>query len=154
MYHYTECGLNNVWLKNGYTSKKTAYGEAVAIADVDGLHKVIALGLLEKGGRITGKELRFLRLALNLSQASLAKLVGASEQSLSLWERTGKVPQHADTITRLLISDTLNGTSKVRHIVDRINDVERLCNQKIVATERHHKWSSKTEVQREELEPA
>lgn len=31
MYHYTQCGLDNVWLENGYKVKKTAYGQAVAV---------------------------------------------------------------------------------------------------------------------------
>jgi hypothetical protein len=40
MYHYTESGLRNVWLENGVTRRKTAYGVATSIQDVDGLHKV------------------------------------------------------------------------------------------------------------------
>ena len=30
MYHYTDGGLRNVWLANGYEIKKTPYGEGVA----------------------------------------------------------------------------------------------------------------------------
>jgi putative transcriptional regulator len=46
MYHYTECGLDNVWLTNGFTKKQTAYGEAVAIAHADALHKLLAEDLI------------------------------------------------------------------------------------------------------------
>lgn len=144
MYHYTECGLDNVWLENGYVSKKTAYGKAASVDDAIGLHKVLAMELTQKKGRITGKELRFMRTVLGMSQDGLGRCVGATEQSVSLWERTGKVPQYADSIVRLLLSEKLNGNSKVTDIIERINTVERICNQRIVAREKKHKWTSST----------
>lgn len=143
MYHYTQCGLANVWLENGYKEKKTPYGKAVAIEDADGLHEVLALGLIQKKGRITGKELKFLRTVIALSQEGLGKLLGVSEQSVSLWERTGKVPQGADSLTRLLVSEKLNGNCKVSDVIERINTVERMINQRIVARESRRKWTSK-----------
>ena len=39
MIHYTSCGLQNIWLKNGYEVIETAYGKATSIHDVEGLHK-------------------------------------------------------------------------------------------------------------------
>ncbi len=146
MYHYTQCGLDNVWLENGYKKKKTAYGQAVAIEGADGLHQTLALELIAKQGRLSGKELKFLRVAMGLSQGGLGKLLGATEQSVSLWERTGKVPQAADGLTRLLASEKLNGNCKVSEVVERISTVERLLNQRIVARETRHKWSSKIQA--------
>lgn len=64
MHHYTECGLDNVWLANGFTKKKTAYGEAVSITHADGLHQLLAEDLINKHARLTGKEFRFLRVWL------------------------------------------------------------------------------------------
>ena len=66
-FHYTACGLANVWLANGYTLKTTRHGAAVAVNDVDGLHQLIANTLIDKPGRLTGKEFRFLRTQLGLS---------------------------------------------------------------------------------------
>ena len=146
MYHYKECGLDNVWLENGFTAKATPYGKAIAIDDAIDLHKVLTLNLTMKKGRITGKELRFMRVVLGMSQEGLGKCVGATEQSVSLWERTGKVPQSADSIVRMLASEKLNGNSKVSDVIERINTVERLCNQRIVARESQHKWTSKIEA--------
>ena len=85
MHHYTDCGLDNVWLHNGFTEKKTAYGNAVSVVEADDLHEKLALSLTEKQGRLTGKEFRFLRTMLCLSQGSLAVMMGATEQSVSLW---------------------------------------------------------------------
>lgn len=146
MYHYTQCGLDNVWLENGYTVKKTAYGQALAIEDADGLHKVLALELIAKQGRLSGKELKFLRVAMGLSQGGLGRLLGATEQSVSLWERTGKVPQAADGLTRLLAVEKLNGNCKVSDVIERISTVERLLNQRIVARETRRKWVSKRQA--------
>jgi DNA-binding transcriptional regulator YiaG len=144
VYHYTECGLDNVWLENGYTVKKTAYGKATSVDDAIGLQQVLTLELTQKKGRVTGKELRFMRTALGMSQEGLGKCVGATEQSVSLWERTGKVPQYADSILRLLVSEKLNGNSKVTEVIERINTVERICNQRIVAREKKRKWTLST----------
>lgn len=146
MYHYTQCGLDNVWLENGYTVKKTAYGQAIAIEDADSLHQTLALELIAKQGRLSGKELKFLRVAMGLSQGGLGKLLGATEQSVSLWERTGKVPQAADGLTRLLAAEKLNGHYKVSEVVERICTVERLLNQRIVARESRRKWISKRQA--------
>ena len=41
-YHYTECGLDYVWLRNGFKRHETPYGSGVAITEADQLHKVIA----------------------------------------------------------------------------------------------------------------
>lgn len=143
MYHYTECGLDNVWLENGYTSKDTPYGPATAVTDVDGLHRAIALILIEKAGKLTGKELRFMRTQLGLSQGGMAKLIGVTEQSFSLWERHGKVPQYADVLARVLIHDKFAGQGKIQHLIERISTVERLCHQRIVVKERGNLWRSK-----------
>jgi hypothetical protein len=39
MYHYTECGLLNVYLVNSYRRLETEYGEAVSIDGVGELHE-------------------------------------------------------------------------------------------------------------------
>lgn len=154
MYHYTECGLDNVWLSNGYKSKRTAYGKAVAVEDVDGLHLVLAANLVEKKGRLTGKEFRFLRLFMCMSQGGVAKLLGVQEQSVSLWERTGKVPKAQDTLLRMLAHEKVDGNCSVTDVIERINTVERLLNQQIVASERGHKWTTKAQATRPEPQPA
>jgi len=39
-YHYRECGLDNVWLLNGYELHDTPYGKGVSFVDVEGLRDV------------------------------------------------------------------------------------------------------------------
>ena len=149
MYHYTACGLDNVWLKNGYTIKDTTYGKAVAVIAVDHLHALLAQKLVLKPGRLTGKELRFLRVQMGLSQTGLADLQGVSEQAVSLWERHGKVPRANDSLTRLFYLAHVEGGTTLKQAIDRVKTVERLVHQKIVARATGSKWSSKVEVAKE-----
>lgn len=151
MYHYTTCGLDNVWLQNGYTVKQTAYGQAVAVVDADALHAMLAIRITEKPGRLSGKEFRFLRTMMCLSQLSLAAMVGVTEQALSLWERTGKVPKSGDALVRMLILEKLKGDGKMSEVINRVNTVERLVNQQIVARARQHKWTARAQAEKPEL---
>ncbi|HEX4839910.1 MAG TPA: helix-turn-helix domain-containing protein [Rhabdochlamydiaceae bacterium] len=89
-YHYTECGLNNIYLLNGYKFIQTSRGKAVSIKDIDGLHKAIGLFLATAKKDLSGDEIRFLRHELLLSQLTLARLLGVSEQAVHRWEK-GKV---------------------------------------------------------------
>ena len=132
-FHYTACGLDNVWLANGFTVRATKYGEGVAIEDVDGLHRLSATSLVEKKGLLAGKEFRFLRVHLGLTQQGLAKLMGGvSENAVSLWERKDTVPAINDHWLRMLVIAKLKGNTKVADAIERLQTVERLIHQKYV----------------------
>lgn len=154
MYHYTMCGLDNVWLKNGYEIHKTPYGKGVSIVASEELHNLIAAQLIKKAGRLTGKELRFLRVLMGLSQAGLANLHGVSENAVSLWERHGKVPRANDALTRLFYLGQANGDTTLKQAIDRVKTIESLVHQKIIAKASGSKWTSKVEVVEAEAEHA
>lgn len=120
MYHYTDCGLRNVWLANGYRRSRTAYGPGVAIEGLPALHRAIGLWLVKKPRRLTGAEIRFLRKELDLSQKALAEIVGQTEQTVSLWERRGRIPKTADRFIRALYRETAEGNAHIREIVARL----------------------------------
>ena len=146
LHRFDDAGLRNVWLANGYTIKRTAYGNAVAVEDVEGLTRVVCRALARKLGRLDGAEFRYLRLHLRLSQKSLAKLFGNTEQSVANWEKRGRVPLWADKHIRLLWEAAQDGDETVKRVVDRINEVERLVNQRIVVEETRRGWRSRTEA--------
>jgi DNA-binding transcriptional regulator YiaG len=126
-------GLKNVWLINGYTFHETPYGRAVSFDDVDGLTRAVCLALARKPGKLTGVELRYLRQAgLGMSQPSLGRLIGIDAQSIARWEKSGKVPKWANRMIRLVYEAHADGTTAIRRVVGRINDVDRLVNQRIV----------------------
>ncbi|MDO8776009.1 MAG: hypothetical protein Q7K57_46335 [Burkholderiaceae bacterium] len=141
MYHYTDGGLRNVWLANGYEIKQTPHGEGIAIHDLDGLTKAICLALTEKAGVLTGVEFRHLRSAgMLLSQPALGKLMGIDGQSIARWEKTGRVPRWADKLMRLLYLAHAQGNEPIRRAVERIKTVERLVKQRIVVQENDGHW--------------
>jgi putative transcriptional regulator len=140
MYHYTESGLQNVWLSNGYAVVKTKHGKGVSINDVEGLHRAIAKSLARKA-KLTGGELRFLRKEMGMSQNALAGLVGTSEQNVSLWERRGAIPKTADRLVRLIYLEHVGNNSKVREIIDRLNDQDReQAIEKLTFSEQAGRW--------------
>lgn len=139
MYHYTACGLDNVWLENGYTLKATRYGKGVSVNDVDGLHKLLAAKLVEKHGLLNGKEFKFLRVQLGLSQEGLGKLMGVSENAVSLWERKDTVPLAHDHLLRLMVLGKMQGNTKIGEAIERVQTVQKLANQKFVVREFDHK---------------
>ena len=146
MYHYTDGGLRNVWLANGYQIKKTPHGEGVAIHDLDGLTEAVCLALTGKAGLLTGVEFRYLRSGgMLLSQPALGKLMGIDGQSIARWEKTGKVPRWADKLVRLLYLAHAQGNEPIRRAVERIKTVERLVRQKIVVHETRGRWGSAVE---------
>lgn len=122
MYHYTESGLKNIWLKNGYVVKNTSNGEAVSIQDVEGLHRLIG-SIIAKRPKLTGPELRFLRKEMSMSQKGLADFVGTTEQTVSLWERGRAIPKAADRLIKLAYLETISndGNVKIKEIIEELN---------------------------------
>mgnify|MGYP000967480562 CR=1 FL=1 len=112
MYHYTESGLSNVWLSNGYTERVIHGQPAVSISDADQLHHAIGRALALKG-QLSSDELRFLRKELGLSQARLGLIVGASEQTVSLWERRGRIPVSIQRLVKFIYLAQLDGNEAV-----------------------------------------
>lgn len=141
MYHYTDGGLRNVWLANGYEIKKTPFGEGVAIHNLDGLTTSICIALTKKAGVLTGSEFRYIRSAgMLLSQPALGKLMGIDGQSVARWEKTSKVPRWADKLVRLLYTAQAEGHEPIAKAVERIKTVERLVKQRIVVKESQGQW--------------
>jgi DNA-binding transcriptional regulator YiaG len=142
MYHYTEIGLQNVWLANGYHVRKTPYGQAVAIEDADGLHRAIGRALARKS-YLTGAEFRFLRKELDLSQHRLADLLGTSEQTVALWEKHGKIPKTADRMFRAIYIETIDGNVKLKEMIERAADLDRKAEQKMIFQDTDEGWLPK-----------
>ena len=128
MYPYKESGLDNVYLENGYHIHKTPYGEGVAIEDTDGLHRVIGRWLVSLPKPLNGAELRFLRIEMDTTQRHLAEIIGATEQTLRLWEkhRTKSIPGPADRLIRTLYSEYLGGDGSVRRSLERLAMLDQL----------------------------
>lgn len=126
MYHYTDCGLRNVWLKNGYKNWETPYGKGTSISDLDGLHKAIGLHIVRYKHRLSGAEIRFLRGELDLSQRDLASILGVSENSVRAWENSrSRITRPAERLLRALYKEHVSGDGTVRDLIERISQINR-----------------------------
>ena len=113
MYHYRECGLDYVWLVNGYRTHDTPYGKGVSIDNSEGLHRAIALAIIEGRPRLSGSEFRYLRKAMELSQKRFGDIFDLTDQTVALWEKNDKLPKWADLAIRAMYLDRLQGSVKL-----------------------------------------
>jgi len=141
-YHYTESGLTNVWLANGYTIRKTKYGEGVSIHDADGLHRALSQALANKP-HLTGSEVRYLRKEMGLSQRGIGELLGVTDQAVALWERKGRPPKTADRLLRLIYVEHVKGNAPVRATIQRINAMDAQRHEQIIAEEAKGGWKTR-----------
>ena len=151
MYHFTDGGLCNVWLENGYTEHTTPYGDGISFHDLDGLVIAICRALCKKPGKLTGAEFRYIRNALLLSQKMLGQLVGYTEQAVAKWEKSGKVPKTIDLTIRLLFNETHDGGKKVASLIATLNALDCATYTKIIVKEERSKWTSTIELAPEPL---
>lgn len=109
-YRYTESGLDNVIVRGVNFVTDDAGEQVVTIQNIDGLHRAIATAIITKTASMTGKELRFLRTEMGMTQAELAAIVHREPLAMSRWER-GEVEQidtNAETLIRLHAREALN----------------------------------------------
>lgn len=85
--HYTDCGLDNIFLRNGFNIEEIDGEQTLSITDLDGLHAAIGLHIVLERKAPSAKELRFLRNELDMSQSELAKVLGVSDQTVARWEK-------------------------------------------------------------------
>jgi DNA-binding transcriptional regulator YiaG len=125
-YHYFECGLDNIYLSNGYEIHETAHGDAVSITDVDGLHRLIGMSLVDKPEPLTGAEFRFLRVELALSQEAIGEILGRNERQVRNWETSRKsVPEPANTIIRFVYKERFSPKGTLEEFSKAIADLQK-----------------------------
>jgi putative transcriptional regulator len=125
MYHFTESGLDNIYLKNGFKVINTPEGEAVSIKDIDNLHNAIAQSIIHKDEPLLGKEFRLLRIEMDLSQKALGQLMEKSDQTIAIWEKGDEaVPALADKAIRDLYSESIGGGT-IAGLLQRLSEVDR-----------------------------
>lgn len=76
----------------------------VSIPMIEDLHREIAWRVVEKRGRLTPEEIRFLRKHLDLSSADFAAHMGARPETISRWENgSAAMGAIADRLLRLMV---------------------------------------------------
>lgn len=127
MFKYTSCGLDSVHLRNGYEEIDTPYGTAVGIHDVEGLHRVIGLHIVNnKPDLLDASEIRFLRKELDLPQAQLALFLDVAESSVRNWEKgRNKISGPADRMLRALYAEKAQGQGRIYQLLECLSQANR-----------------------------
>ncbi|AMY67993.1 helix-turn-helix domain-containing protein [Frigidibacter mobilis] len=84
---YRGCGLDGIYLLNGYALEEHDGERHVSISDVDGLHLAIGRHLVTYRKGLSPKEIRFLRNTMGITQAEMAARLGNNSQSVARWEK-------------------------------------------------------------------
>lgn len=145
MHHFTESGLDYIWLKNGYRDGHGPNGPMMVISHPDGLHELVAQSVVDLPRPLQSAEIRYLRHHLSLSRSALADLLGVTELALAQWEM-GKsvIPFAPDKLLRLTIRAKGNGRVTLRRAMQTMSwDMEATpAAISLVFQEARARWSS------------
>ena len=145
-FHYTDCGLDNIYLINGFEIIETKEGEEILIHDINGLHKTIGMILISKPGMLSGQEIRFIRHTLDLSQKALASIIGVDYQTILRWEKNETpIRKTADRFIRAIfycyVNKNGNTFEKINEIADLDSNESTFSKvEKIKFEETAHEW--------------
>lgn len=125
-YHYTESGLDHIWLANGFEYEDYDGEVYVRVEDPDALHRSIAHGLTQKAEVLDGPEVRFIRKELGLSQGELATYFDVTAQTVARWEKNETpLSRSADIVLRALILCELDGSVDVCELTKNLARMDR-----------------------------
>lgn len=96
IYRHTDSGLKNVLIEGANPLRGDSAGRSVMIPNIDGLRKAIAHAIVARRSSMSGKEMRFLRSELRMTQSELAFVLHCDALAISRWER-GEVALNVDT---------------------------------------------------------
>ena len=121
--HYTACGLDDVYLVNGFTREKIDGEDTVTIVDMDGLWKAIGFALISRKA-LAPKEVRFLRRHMDLTQAELGAKLRVSDQTIARWEKgETPVPGPEDLLLRVLFSASERAQPEGGKMLERVREI-------------------------------
>lgn len=86
LFHYTACGLDYIYLQNGYERHESKHGSSVSIENADELHDAIAHLIVSGEVPVRGQEVRFLRGLMHLPQTAFGRMLGVERGTVARWE--------------------------------------------------------------------
>ena len=139
--HYNWGGLDDVYLVSGFERIPTDEGDDIIIQDMDGLHRAIAEHLVLTKKSLSGKEVRFLRGQMDLSQRDLGALMRTTDQSVARWEKEDvRIPGPAQMFLRVLYLASVSGKIDVRELAETLTDADEVATERQVFAESGGKW--------------
>jgi putative zinc finger/helix-turn-helix YgiT family protein len=102
-YHYTESGLEDVYIDDINVFKCECGEQIVSIPAMPELHNLIAKNLIKKPALLNSNEIRFLRKNMGLTATKLAEYLGVDIASISRWENDSQsISKAHDRLIRVI----------------------------------------------------
>jgi putative transcriptional regulator len=128
---YKACGLDDIYLLSGYDVETIDGEEYITVKDLDGLHRAIGRYLSETKKELSGKEVRFLRRQMDLTQSELARLFGCDAQQIARYEKDkNKIPGPADRLLRALYKDHVGGNQSIIELLKHLDSMDERSSSK------------------------
>ena len=125
-YQYKECGLDYVYLLNGFTVHETPYGNGVSIKNAEKLHKVIADCIVTGPQQIHGREIRFLRSVMDVSQKRLGEMLGVERGRIAQIEAEKDEPitMTMDNLMRYRYASFMKEDSILKRMCEYLDEID------------------------------
>lgn len=138
---YLGCGLDDIWLASGYEIEEIDGEQAITVKNLDGLLAAIGQSLVKRKKLLTGKEIRFLRRQMDLTQSKLARLVGCDAQQIARYEKgQNKINGPTDRLIRMLYRSHLNDETSVLDILEALDELDGRMGDRHVFKETKGVW--------------
>ncbi|WP_122927903.1 helix-turn-helix domain-containing protein [Sphingobium sp. LF-16] len=126
---YEGCGLENIWLVDGFSIVHRNGEELTQVEDVEGLHKAISLHLVRFRKALTGREIKFIRRAIDMTQGELAHRLSTGVQTVARWEKDKvNIPGPEDRLLRittlLALSDPANFATLILEMPKNLEELD------------------------------
>lgn len=130
-YHYKACGLDGIYLLNGYHEVDHDGETHVFVDGEEELHRVIARHVICTRKSLTGKEIRFLRKTMDWTQKELAERLGNDSQAVAHWEKDHHpIPAYAEKLLRIVVLAELLTPNEVqtleRMVRERLSELDAM----------------------------
>lgn len=123
-YRYMESGLPNVLLKDILVRRCPDCGaEYISIPAIENLHRTIAMILVNKPGRLTSTEIKFMRKSLGWSGADFARKFHVASSQVSRWESESS-HQPMGKANELLLRTAVAIGQKIENYMDHAEELE------------------------------
>jgi DNA-binding transcriptional regulator YiaG len=120
---YRACGLDEIYLLNGYDLEDHDGEQYMSVQKMEELHQAIGRHLVTHRKGLAPKEIRFLRNTMNLTQAELASRLGNNAQSVARWEKGEcEVPGASEKLLRVVFLAPLLSDTEMAALKDFLNN--------------------------------
>lgn len=130
-FHYKMCGLDDVYLLNGFKIHETAHGTGVAVEKADELHLAIGLHLISHRKVLSQKDFKFLRKNMRMTQEGIAEALGVTSQTVARYEKgQTEIPGPVDRLMRVVFALHLipeaERTRVLQEVLDAMRELEEM----------------------------